>query len=267
MSADSPATVAAYRRTVTSPMREVWENVLDWEHLPWLHRTTFSDIKLLESGPWGWRARVGLQPAEDRREVLIDLRIDRPGQRYVTRTVEGPGEGAEIWTHLAPDDPACTRITVEFRVPGIDPGSAAAVGEAYTRLYAQLWDEDEAMMTRRGSLRSSLRSRPGTREPLRLGTLQELRKRLPLIVEMGGRPFRIVEIDRDLVAHSTICAHRLGPLDHAEIEDGCVQCPWHGHRFDVRTGRSTDGSGLKLLPAPQIRIDSRSIVHLANGSS
>ena len=102
MSADSPATVAVYRRTVTSPMREVWENVLDWEHLPWLHRTTFSDIKLLESGPWGWRARVGLQPAEDRREVLIDLRIDRPGQRYVTRTVEGPGEGAEIWTHLAP---------------------------------------------------------------------------------------------------------------------------------------------------------------------
>ncbi len=39
--------VGFYRRTIRASLSRVWENVLDWEHLPWLHRSSFSDIKLL----------------------------------------------------------------------------------------------------------------------------------------------------------------------------------------------------------------------------
>jgi hypothetical protein len=39
----------------------VWENVLDWEHLPWLHRTTFGHIRLLASSREGWRAEASLR--------------------------------------------------------------------------------------------------------------------------------------------------------------------------------------------------------------
>ena len=37
--------------------------------------------------------------------------------------------------------------------------------------------------------------------------------------------------------------------------DGSVVCPWHGYRFDVSTGASSDGRGLKLRPAPKIELD------------
>jgi nitrite reductase/ring-hydroxylating ferredoxin subunit len=40
-----------------------------------------------------------------------------------------------------------------------------------------------------------------------------------------------------------------------EVEDGCVRCPWHGYRFDLRTGLSADGRGLRLAPAPEVRVD------------
>ena len=56
---------------------------MDWEHLPWLYRSSFSDIKLLESGSWGWRVRVGLQPAGE--VVDIELRIENAARDHRLR--------------------------------------------------------------------------------------------------------------------------------------------------------------------------------------
>ena len=47
--------VATYERLIRAPEERVWENVLDWEHLPWLHKTSFGYIELDEAGEWGWR--------------------------------------------------------------------------------------------------------------------------------------------------------------------------------------------------------------------
>ena len=41
--------VAVYRRTIAASLERVRENVHDWEHLPWLHRESFSSI---DSGAW-----------------------------------------------------------------------------------------------------------------------------------------------------------------------------------------------------------------------
>ena len=49
---------AVYEREVAASLERIWENVLDWEHLPWLHRTSFQAIHEVEAGPSGWRARV-----------------------------------------------------------------------------------------------------------------------------------------------------------------------------------------------------------------
>src|SRR5206468_4637365 len=84
--------------------------------------------------------------------ALIDVRLDRPHLRYRTVTLEGLGTGTEILTLLEPVAERATRIAVEFRLPGISPARADAVGEAYTDLYTRLWDEDEAMMIRRQAL-------------------------------------------------------------------------------------------------------------------
>jgi len=122
---DSPLTcVASYRRTVAAPIERVWENVFDWEHLPWLHRRRFSWIRRVDSGPWGWRARLDVQPASGR-ELLLELVRDGEENRYVARTLEGPGSGTEIWTELSPEGDV-TRVEVEFHVPEVAAGQSAA---------------------------------------------------------------------------------------------------------------------------------------------
>ena len=92
--------VGVYEREVRASTERVWENVHDWEHLPWLHRGSFSSIECNDSGDWGWRARIGLQPASPSRSIQLELRIEPDEPRYVSRTLEGPGAGSEIWTRV-----------------------------------------------------------------------------------------------------------------------------------------------------------------------
>jgi nitrite reductase (NADH) small subunit/3-phenylpropionate/trans-cinnamate dioxygenase ferredoxin subunit len=246
--------VGVYRRRVEGSLERVWENVHDWEHLPHLHRSAFLDIECLESGRWGWRARVGLPPATARREVELELR--RSGDDgYVVRTLAGRGRGSEIRTRLEPVAASSTLVEVSFHLPLDDPAQADALGVAYTRLYTGLWDEDEAMIRQR-SLQLARRAEPHRSPPPHpLGNEDDLRRRLPLALELDGVPVRLVEVDGDLVAYSPVCPHRLGPLDDGPDERGHVRCPWHGYTFDLRSGRSCDGRNLRLARAPRLARD------------
>ncbi len=248
--------VATYRREVSASKERVWENVLDWEHLPWLHDQSFRDLEHIESGDWGWR--VELLPASaaaNSKKMSLELIIDASESRYVARTVAGVGEGTEIWTTVKPVDAGRTDIEVEFHLPGVRPEQTAALGGALTTLYTRLWDEDEQMMMlREARLAGPAGPIEGTIE---LGTESSLRQKLPLEVELGGRPYWVVELDGELVVYSAICPHILGPLG-APGPGGRIQCPWHGYQFDLRTGRSCDGRKRRLLPAPELMIDPKS---------
>ena len=258
-----PMRVGTHRREVRAALARVWENVLDWEHLPWLHAFAFSGIDLVDRGAWGWRARVGLAPAQPRREILLELRTERDAGRYVARTLEGPGAGTEIWTRLEPRGED-TGIEVAFHVPGVAPEHAAAVGSAFERLYARLWDQDEAMMQRRAQqlAHGARGTPPGARAAL--GPLAALLPRLPLVLDFAGEPVRLVRLGDEVVAHSARCPHWLGPLEDAPVEEGCVRCPWHGYRFDVRSGASADGRSLRLAPAPRVEVDAAGEVALVS---
>ena len=37
------------------------------------------------------------------------------------------------------------------------------------------------------------------------------------------------------------CPHRRGPLSEGIVGNGKVVCPLHGHKFDLRTGKGTEG--------------------------
>jgi len=108
--------VATYDRTITASLERVWENVLDWEHLPWLHSTSFAGVHLLEERRDGWRAEVTLQPASATHEAEIDVRIDRAARRYVSATVGGFGAGSAIVTSLSPMNAHTTAIELSGNV-------------------------------------------------------------------------------------------------------------------------------------------------------
>lgn len=252
-----------YDRIVAAGLARVWENVLDWEHLPALHAGQFHSISLLDSGPSGWLARVVNQPGDAVRAQVIQVTIDREAGVYCSATVEGPGAGSEIWTTLTPIAADRTAVAVAFHVPESRPGHLVTTGSRYAEIYTRLWDEDEAMMVERDRALSARRNRSrDTTEPLDLGPLDSVRAALPMVVEYGGERFRILQLDGELVAHAATCPHWLGPLDEAEVINGCITCPWHGYRFDVRSGASLDGRDLSLPTPPRIQVQSGHVILL-----
>jgi nitrite reductase/ring-hydroxylating ferredoxin subunit len=251
--------VGPYRRVVAASIERVWENVLDWEHLPHLHHDSFASLRLLSADADGWRAIVTTVRELGAAESEIEVVLDRPQSSYVTRTLAGAGEGTEITTVLEPMG-SSTRITVDFLVPGVSEQHAELIGVYYRKLYARLWDQDEDMMIGRQRALDRAASRgarvpDARRAPVPLGNADELRARLPLRIEIADRMFQIVAVDGEILVHSATCPHMGGPLAVRVERDGCLVCPWHGFRFDARTGRSTEGRVLRLAPAPRVEID------------
>lgn len=242
-----------YRRRVGASLARIWENVFDWEHLAHLHEGSFAACELLERGDWGWRVR--LTGAGERASAqVIELRADRTANRYCSTTLEGGGAGTEIRVTLAPVATQEVDVTVEFHLLEERPDRLAALGAGYAAAYARLWDEDEAMMRAR---ERALAARAGPRPDeaaVDLGPEHQVRAGLPLSFSLRGEPFRLIELDGTLVAHATVCPHWLGPLGDAPVIDGAVRCPWHGYRFDVRTGACRTHPGLRLPLAPAVRV-------------
>jgi len=62
-----------------------------------------------------------------------------------------------------------------------------------------------------------------------------------LRVEVGGVVMAIARVEGRVYAFQEFCTHRYGPLSEGVLRGCEVQCPWHNSRFDVRTGKVTQG--------------------------
>jgi len=234
------------------------ENALDWEHLPWLHSSSFASIELINEDEWHWRATAELAGAGGG-TLLLELRLHDDRLGWTTRTLEGAGAGTSIVTRVAVHGERELEVIVDFVIPGLETDNEAKVmGEFYLGLYQQLYDEDEYMMVeRQRRLDDEGNGRPSKPTPIDLGPAEQLHERLPMVMNTDAGRFRVVSHDGRLLAHSTSCPHLLGPLDDCVLADSDnvdpeIECPWHGYRFSATTGRSTDGRRCRLAAAPGV---------------
>jgi len=63
------------------------------------------------------------------------------------------------------------------------------------------------------------------------------------VVDVQGRRIAVCNVDGRYFAVDDVCTHDGGPLGKGRLCDGQIECPRHGARFDVETGRAV------VLPA------------------
>lgn len=56
------------------------------------------------------------------------------------------------------------------------------------------------------------------------------------VVEAEGLRIALFHVDGAFSAIDNTCPHRGGPLGEGKLTGELVTCPWHGARFNVRTG-------------------------------
>ena len=57
------------------------------------------------------------------------------------------------------------------------------------------------------------------------------------VVEAGSKRIAVCNTGEEFHAIDDICSHDGGPLGEGELVDGQIECPRHGARFDVTTGK------------------------------
>ena len=64
----------------------------------------------------------------------------------------------------------------------------------------------------------------------------DLTEKKPVEVAVDGKKVFLVLLGGTLYAMDNICSHRGGPLNQGKLNDYTIECPWHGAKYDVRTG-------------------------------
>jgi nitrite reductase/ring-hydroxylating ferredoxin subunit len=83
--------------------------------------------------------------------------------------------------------------------------------------------------------------------------------------ELRGDEFRRVDVDGvpvllartragEVCALANTCTHLGGPLAEGSREGDTVTCPWHGSRFDLRTGAVVTGPAVFVQPRLEARV-------------
>lgn len=73
-------------------------------------------------------------------------------------------------------------------------------------------------------------------------------------VVVAGTPVALLRLGDRYYAIAATCSHAGGPLDEGELAGEIVQCPWHGSRFSMRTGKALTGPATVAQPRYDVRV-------------
>ena len=61
-----------------------------------------------------------------------------------------------------------------------------------------------------------------------------------MLVEVGDERILLSNVQGGFHAIGEVCTHAEGPLSEGYVQGDEVECPWHGSRFNLRSGEATN---------------------------
>jgi nitrite reductase/ring-hydroxylating ferredoxin subunit len=81
-----------------------------------------------------------------------------------------------------------------------------------------------------------------------------------IAVEVNGEKVCIANVEGRYYAIGNVCTHMGGPLAEGKLEEHVVQCPWHGSRFDIRTGEVVRPPAMRPEPTYEVKEENNNIL-------
>ena len=73
---------------------------------------------------------------------------------------------------------------------------------------------------------------------IRIASAQDLQDDEVRAVSVGGARIALYRSEGEFFATDNRCTHAEALLSEGYLEDGCIECPLHQARFDIRTGKA-----------------------------
>ena len=73
---------------------------------------------------------------------------------------------------------------------------------------------------------------------IRIASADDLQDDEALGLEVGGTRIALYRSEGEFFATANRCTHAEAVMSEGFVEDGCIECPLHQARFDLRTGKA-----------------------------
>ncbi len=78
-------------------------------------------------------------------------------------------------------------------------------------------------------------------------------------VEVGGEPVALANTGEEFLATSDICSHDYVELHDGYLEDDEIECPQHGSRFNMRTGKVLNPPATQSIDAYETKVEGHDV--------
>jgi 3-phenylpropionate/trans-cinnamate dioxygenase ferredoxin subunit len=75
-----------------------------------------------------------------------------------------------------------------------------------------------------------------------------------LLLDVGDLSLAVFNIAGQYFAIADVCTHDDGPLGEGEVEGEVIECPRHGGRFELRSGKAIQLPAVEDIPAYPVRV-------------
>jgi 3-phenylpropionate/trans-cinnamate dioxygenase ferredoxin component len=82
----------------------------------------------------------------------------------------------------------------------------------------------------------------------------------PLSVTLGEEKIALYLLDGEVYATHNVCTHQYALLSDGYMEDGCIECPLHQGKFDIKTGAAMCAPVTQAVRVYPVQVDGESIM-------
>lgn len=90
--------------------------------------------------------------------------------------------------------------------------------------------------------------------------VDEIEEGVVKVVRVGAAPIGLTKVDGELFAFADVCTHDGGPVAEGELDEHIIECPRHGGKFDIRTGRAKQLPAVTPIPVYAVKVEGDTVL-------
>jgi 3-phenylpropionate/trans-cinnamate dioxygenase ferredoxin subunit len=95
---------------------------------------------------------------------------------------------------------------------------------------------------------------------IRIAATGQLQDDEALAVAVGEIRIALYRSEGEYFATENVCTHAFALLSDGFLEDGCIECPLHQARFDIRTGKALCAPATQDVRTYPVKVDGEDIL-------
>src|SRR5512136_258794 len=90
--------------------------------------------------------------------------------------------------------------------------------------------------------------------------VNEIEEGVVKVVRVGDVPIGLTKVEGEFFAFADVCTHDDGPVAEGELDEYTIECPRHGAKFDIRTGKVKQLPAVTPIPVYAVRVEGEMVL-------